>query len=209
MTNEGGYMGTATFMKNIVGLWIIQESRRQWQREGMQYSFSELEALAREAAPFQCFIDPDAPEFTPQGNLPQRIQEYCRRTHQPVPQTVGEIVRCINESLALKYRYAFEQIQDCTEQIYDTIHMVGGGIQSQLLCQMTANSCHCNVIAGPIEATILGNIASQLIAAKGIQDIRHARDVIAKSQEPIHYAPQETDSWNAAFQVFKQYIDEE
>lgn len=207
MTNEGGYKGTSTFMKNIIGLWIIQESRRHWQREGMHYSFAELEALAMEAKPFQCFIDPDAPEFTPPGNLPQRIQEYCRRTDQIVPETVGEIVRCINESLALKYRYAFEQIQDCTGKMYDTIHMVGGGIQSRLLCQMTANSCQRSVIAGPIEATILGNIASQLIAAEEIQDIRQARDVIANSQEIIQYTPQESDCWNEAFQVFKQYMD--
>ena len=108
--------------------------------------------MARKAKPFKCFIDPDAPEFVPAGNIPERIQEYCRRTNQEVPETKGEIVRCINESLALKYRYTYEQIKECTKKDYNAIHMVGGGIKSKLLCQFTADSCNCRVIAGPVEA---------------------------------------------------------
>ena len=138
ITNETGTDGKTSFLKNIIGLWLIQESRRQWIREGKEYSFSELEKLAEAAEPFQSFIDPDAPEFSPSGNVPRRIREYCERTGQKIPQTEGEIVRCINESLALKYRYALEEIKACTGKDYHAIHMVGGGIQSKLLCKFTA-----------------------------------------------------------------------
>lgn len=155
ITNEGGYEGKTTFLKNIIGLWLIQESRRQWIREGKEYSFGELESLAFKTESKKCFIDPDAQEFVPQGDIPKRIKEYCARTNQPIPETIPEIVRCINESLALKYRKALEGIEDCTGKHYDTIYMVGGGVQSKLLCQLTANICERRVIAGPIEATVL------------------------------------------------------
>lgn len=127
VTNETGTEGKTSFLKNIIGLWLIQESRRQWIREGEEFSFSELEKMAEEAESFRCFIDPDAPEFVPAGNVPERIREYCRKTGQKVPETKGQIVRCINESLALKYRYSLEEIKTCTGKEYHAIHMVGGG----------------------------------------------------------------------------------
>ena len=108
VSNEGGYGNTTTLLKNIIGLWLAQESRRQWIREGQEYSFGELEQMAQKAEPFQSFIDPDAPEFVPAGNVPERIREFCRRTGQKVPETIGEIMCCINQSLALKYRYALD-----------------------------------------------------------------------------------------------------
>lgn len=211
MTNEGGVGGTTTFMKNIIGLWLIQESRRQWEREGQRYSFAELEQLALQAEPFTCFIDPDHPEFAVPGDVPARIRAYCKRTQQFVPETIGQITRCIYESLALKYRYALEQIQACTERKYTAIHMVGGGIQSQLLCQMTANSCTCTIIAGPIEATVLGNIASQLIALGDIRDVRQARCIISNSADPKQYTPDTdtTDHWNDAYTLFTNIIEQE
>ena len=113
VSNEGGYGDTTTLLKNIIGLWLAQESRRQWIREGKEYSFGELEKMALEAEPFQSFIDPDAPEFVAAGNIPERIREFCRRTGQKVPETIGEIMCCINQSLAMKYRYALEQIESC------------------------------------------------------------------------------------------------
>ena len=134
-------------LKNIIGLWLAQESRRQWIREGQEYSFGELEQMAQKAEPFQSFIDPDAPEFVPAGNVPERIREFCRRTGQKVPETIGEIMCCINQSLALKYRYALEQIESCTDKHYSVINMIGGGIQSKLLCQMTAGASGRKVIA--------------------------------------------------------------
>lgn len=202
ITNEGGYGFKTSFLKNIIGLWLIQESRRQWKREGKEYSFSELEQLAAKAEPLQCFIDPDAKEFVPQGNIPKRIQKYCEKTGQKVPQTVGEIVRCINESLALKYRYSLEQIEECTNISYSVLYMLGGGIQSKLLCQMTANACQKKVSAGPIEATVLGNIALQLIAVGEIKDIKEARECIGRSEEVLYYFPAEEErkGWEKAYE---------
>jgi len=206
ITNEGGAFDKITFLKNIIGLWLIQESRRQWIREGQEYSYAELERLALESKPFACFIDPDSPEFTPQGNIPKRVQEYCARTSQYVPQTVGEIMRCIYESLALKYRYAFDSIKDCTGKDYKNIYVVGGGVKDRLLCQMTAESCGVPVNAGPIEATVFGNIAVQLMASGDIKDLNEARRIIANSDTMKHYSPENHDVWEEEFKKFKAII---
>lgn len=206
ITNEIGTDGKISFLKNIIGLWLVQESRRQWLREGKNYSFSELEKLAEEAKPFQCFIDPDAPEFVPSGNIPKRIQEYCKRTRQNIPQTEGEIIRCINESLALKYRYTLEEIKACTKKEYTAIYMVGGGIQSQLLCKFTAYANGIPVIAGPIEATVYGNIVIQLMAKGIIKDLKEARKVIANSDQPIIYQPENQEKWSQAYQFYVEKI---
>lgn len=135
------------FLKNIIGLWMIQETRRQYRREGEQYSYNDLEKHALASEPFRYFIDPDAPEFVAPGNIPRRIRAFCGRTGQGEPQTVGEIMRCIYESLALKYRCAFDQIRDCTGKDYHSIHMVGGGTKDNLLCRMAASSTGCRVVA--------------------------------------------------------------
>ncbi len=164
ISNEGGYGGTTTLLKNIIGLWLAQESRRQWQREGKDYSFGQLEDMALTAEPFVSFIDPDDPRFVAAGNIPERIRQFCRETNQRVPESTAEIMCCINQSLAMKYRYALEQIERCTGKHYPVIHMIGGGIQSKLLCKMTAGAGGRRVIAGPTEATALGNIAVQLLA---------------------------------------------
>ncbi len=206
IANEGGYGGKASFLKNITGLWLIQESRRQWIREGKEYGFGRLEELAREAEAFLCFIDPDAPEFLPAGDMPLRIREYCSRTGQKVPETVGGIVRCINESLALKYRYALEQIRECTGLEYKNIHMVGGGIQSKQLCQFTANAGGRTVIAGPVEATVLGNVALQLIASGQIRDLKEARKIIGHSPDITKYEPGNTHAWEDAYKRYKEMI---
>ena len=189
ITNEGGYGRKTSFLKNIIGLWCIQESRRQWIREGQEYGFGELEKMAAASEPLKCFIDPDAPEFTPAGNIPERIREYCRRTGQAVPETIGEVVRCINESLAMKYRQAVEEIKDCTGKDYQTIYIVGGGTQSALLCQFTANACGCRVSAGPVEATVLGNVALQLMATGEIGSLKEARKIVRRSQDIKIYEP--------------------
>ncbi|MBV7273963.1 rhamnulokinase [Clostridium sp. PL3] len=204
ITNEGGYGGKASFLKNIIGLWLIQESRRQWIKEGEEFGFSELEKMADSAESFKCFVDPDASEFVPAGNIPERIREYCKRTSQKIPETKGEIVRCINESLALKYRYELEKIEECTERKYENIYMVGGGIQSKLLCQMTADACNCKVTAGPVEATVFGNIVLQLIAQGAIDALEEAKKIVAKSPDIRRYSPQNTSLWNEAYERFKE-----
>lgn len=203
ITNEGGYGGKISFLKNITGLWLIQESRRWWIKEGKEYSFSELEELAVKAEPYQCFIDPDDASFSTAGNMPLRIQEYCKKTRQYVPQTIGEIIRCINESLAFKYRMVLEEIMDCTGKAYEVIHMVGGGIQSKLLCRLTADACGKNVVAGPVEATVFGNLALQLIALGEIRDLKQARDIIKDSAEIFHYESAHTKDCEAAFNKYK------
>ena len=202
VTNEGGYDFSTGFLKNIIGLWLIQESRRQWAREGVNYSYADLEKLALEAEPFKCFIDPDAPEFVPHGNLPERVREYCRKTNQPVPETVGEIMRCIYESLAMKYRETFDKIKECTGKSYNVLHVIGGGTKDTLLCQLTANSCGCEVKAGPIEATVLGNLAVQLISHGEIKDIKEAREIIASSENVVTYVPQDKDLWSENFEKY-------
>lgn len=206
ITNESGYGGKVTFLKNIIGLWLIQESRRQFRREGREYSFANLEKLALECKPFKCFIDPDAPEFVPVGNIPERVREYCRSTGQPVPESVGEVMRCIYESLALKYRLAFDEIRECTGKEYKKIHLVGGGTKDGMLCRMTAAACDRDVVAGPIEATAYGNIAMQLIADGAIPDIKTARRIIAKSDNVKLYSPENTEEWEKAYKRYLEII---
>ena len=204
ITNEGGYGGKISFLKNIIGLWLVQESRRQWMREGKEYSFGHLEQMARSAEPFYCLIDPDAPEFVAPGDVPGRIQKYCKALGQQVPLRESQIVRCINESLALKYRKTLDEIRQCTGGTYQTIHIVGGGTQSELLCQMTANACGCKVVAGPIEATVLGNIAIQLLATGDIKNLKEARRIIAASADVKVYEPEDSLAWDEAYRKYRE-----
>ena len=206
ITNEGGFDGSTGFLKNIIGLWLIQESRRQWKREGKEYSYADLEKLALAAEPFKCFIDPDAPEFVPHGNIPERVREFCRKTGQYVPETVGEIMRCIYESLAMKYRLTFEKLRECTERDYPVIHVIGGGTKDGLLCQMTANSCDRTVKAGPIEATVMGNVAVQLMSDGSVKNIGQARKIVADSSELKTFEPKDTDKWAGAYEDFLKII---
>lgn len=206
ITNEGGFDGSTGFLKNIIGLWLIQESRRQWQRQGEDYSYADLEKLALAAEPFKCFIDPDAPEFVPHGNIPKRVQEFCKKTGQYVPQTVGEIMRCIYESLAMKYKLTFEKLRECTEQDYPVIHVIGGGTKDGLLCQLTANSCNRTVKAGPIEATVMGNVAVQLMSDGSVENIGQARKIVADSSELKTYEPIDTDKWEEAYADFLKIV---
>ncbi len=206
ITNEGGFDGSTGFLKNIIGLWLIQESRRQWKREGKEYSYADLEKLALAADPFKCFIDPDAPEFVPHGNIPERVREFCRKTGQYVPETVGEIMRCIYESLAMKYRLTFEKLRECTERDYPVIHVIGGGTKDGLLCQMTANSCDRTVKAGPIEATVMGNVAVQLMSDGSVENIGQARKIVAESSELKTFEPKDTDKWAKAYEDFLKVV---
>lgn len=206
ITNEGGFDGSTGFLKNIIGLWLIQESRRQWKREGKEYSYADLEKLALAAEPFKCFIDPDAPEFVPHGNIPERVREFCRKTGQYVPETVGEIMRCIYESLAMKYRLTFEKLRECTERDYPVIHVIGGGTKDGLLCQMTANSCDRTVKAGPIEATVMGNVAVQLMSNGSVKNIGQARKIVAESSELKTFEPKDTDKWAGAYEDFLKVV---
>lgn len=203
LANEIGYGGRTAFLKNIIGLWLIQESRRQWIREGVSLSFGELEELAKKEPPFASLIDPDAPEFAAPGDVPRRIRDYLRARGQNVPETPGAITRTIDESLALSYRLAFEEVKSCTGKDYDVIHIVGGGAQSGLLCQMTADACGIPVEAGPVEATALGNVMVQLMASGEIGSLEEARALIRSSGVVTLYEPIRPESWHEPYERFK------
>ncbi|MBR6334635.1 MAG: rhamnulokinase, partial [Clostridia bacterium] len=202
ITNEGGYGSKVGFLKNITGLWLIQESRRHWNRHGNNYSYADLEALARKAEPFKCFINPDAPEFLPHGNIPGRIREFCQRTGQPVPESPGEVMRCIYESLAFKYRQTLESVEKCTGKTYPVIHIIGGGTKDTFLSGLTACSTGRKVISGPVEATVFGNLAVQLLSCGDIKSIEEARQVIALSEGVKQFMPENTDEWNKNYDKF-------
>ncbi|MBQ3927028.1 MAG: rhamnulokinase [Clostridia bacterium] len=189
LTNEGGFGRTVRFLRNVMGLWILQESRRQWQREGKDYSFSELSELCSTAKPLASFIDPDDPSFAAPGNMPERIRVYCQKTGQKEPEDVASTVRCIIDSLALKYRETIEKIADVTGKNPSKIHVVGGGVQDRLLCQATADACGLPVVAGPVEATACGNILAQMLTFKEIASLEEARQVVRNSFDPAYYSP--------------------
>ncbi len=202
-TNEGGAEGTIRYLKNIMGLWLIQESRRQWKREGSEYSFAQLEAFAKESKPFRSLINPDDASFATPGDMPGRIKDYCRRTGQPVPETVGDVIRCIYESLALKYRKTVESIRELIQKDISTIHIVGGGTKDRFLSQMTADACNMKVLAGPEEATAIGNLMMQAISEGEVLDLAHARRIVAKSFPLTTYLPvADRAAWDEAYQTF-------
>ncbi len=203
LTNEGGALGTIRFLKNIMGLWLIQESRRQWRREGNEYSFAQMEAWAKECKPLQSLINPDDASFATPGNMPEKVREFCRRTGQHVPESVGEVVRCIYESLALKYRQTAESIETLMGRKAKVIHVVGGGTKDKFLSQMTADASGIPVAAGPEEATAIGNLMMQAIAAGEVADLKQARQIIADSFELKHYEPSaDRAAWDEAYGRF-------
>ncbi len=206
-TNEGGVEGKIRFLKNIMGTWLIQESRRQWIREGKEFGFGELESMAKECEEVGAYIDVDNPNFIKPGNIPMKVREYCENTGQKVPQSPGEIIRCIDESLALKFAYAIKCIEDCTGKEYKTINIVGGGAQSALLCRMTANATGKTVIAGPFEATVLGNIGIQLMAGGELSNVQEIREAVIKSSELKEFAPQDTQKWAEAYEKFIKIVN--
>jgi len=188
-TNEGGAEDTIRFLKNIMGLWILQESRRQWKREGKDYSFGDLAVMAKSAAPYRSIINPDDKLFATPGNMPKRIAEYCKKTGQPIPEKEGEFVRCILDSLSLRYRATVENIAELTGEKPTAVNIVGGGTQDKLLCQLTSDACGLEVVAGPVEATAIGNICVQAIAAGEIANMKEAREVVANSFDVEYYKP--------------------
>ncbi|WNR47113.1 rhamnulokinase [Paenibacillus roseipurpureus] len=201
-TNEGGVYGTNRLLKNIMGLWLIQECKRTWEKEGKTASFAELAKQAESVKPFQFFIDPDDDMFLNPAHMPKQIQHYCRVTGQVVPETDGEIVRCILESLAMKYRFILERTEQLTGKSYRGLHIVGGGIQNELLCQFTSNATGREVWAGPVEGSALGNLVVQWIALGYIANLREARKLIRNSFPVKTYHPTGGAGWQAAYDRF-------
>lgn len=205
-TNEGGFNGTIRFLKNIMGLWLIQESRRQWRREGEEVGFDTLEKEALEAEPFKCFVDVDDPMFETAGNLPKRVQKFCEKTGQYVPQTRGEIMRCIYQSLAMKYKYTFNTLNELGDKMYNRINILGGGIKDKLLCRLTADACNAEVLAGPAEATVTGNIAVAYSALGEIGGLKDIRKAVSASTELKRYTPENSDEWEQHYKTFLKIL---
>ncbi len=200
LTNEGGVHRTFRLLKNIMGLWLVQECRRTWARAGEDLSYADLTALAEQGVPFRTIIDPDYEGFLAPGDMPSRIRAYSQQTGQPVPDSKGAMLRCIFESLALKYRYLLEQLEALKGTALESINIVGGGAQNALLCQLTADACQRPVSAGPVEATAIGNIVTQAIALGHLSNLSEARDLIRHSFAGQTFEPRSDGSWEGAYE---------
>jgi rhamnulokinase len=202
-TNEGGADGAVLLLKNITGLWIVQECMRQWASEGRIIAWDELESAAGTAQAFQCLIDPNAPAFQAQCDMPRAIREYCATSGQAPPETTGEIARCAFESLSLKYRSVLESLRMLTGRELRTIRVVGGGGLNAVLCQMTADACGCQVVSGPAEASALGNVMLQAVATGYLADVRSGRAALAESVQISFFDPHRSDRWDEAYARFR------
>lgn len=198
-TNEGGVFGTWRLSKNITGLWLVQECRRTWQHQGEDLTYDEITQLASTAKPFLAVMDPNDSVFLHPGNMPERIQKYCADTNQAVPQTKGEIIRVVLECMALKYRWVLERLEELSGKRHDPIHIIGGGTKNWLLNQFTADCTQRKVIAGPVEATAIGNILMQAIALGHLASLTEARALIRSSFAPEVYGPNPNAGWDKAY----------
>jgi rhamnulokinase len=201
-TNEGGVGGTIRLLKNVAGLWLLQESRRRWRREGLEVGWQEILAQAEAAPAFLSIIDPDAPEFLSPDDMVSAIAGHCRRTGQPEPDGVGAVVRCCLESLALRYRWVLDALEELTGRNIETIRVVGGGSRNDLLNQLTADACGRPVVAGPVEATALGNLMIQAIATGRLADIEAGRRAVADSVRRRRFEPRPDGALQEAFDRF-------
>jgi rhamnulokinase len=206
LTNEGGFGGTYRLLKNVAGMWLVQQSMQTWANQGKTFTYEQLNGLASQAKPFISLIDPDDSLFLPAGDMPSHIREFCARTQQPLPQDEGHIMRTIYESLAMKYRFVLEKLASLAGQEIKCLHIIGGGSQNTLLCQMTADAIGREVVAGPVEATALGNAIVQLITLGEFGTVAQAREVVQQSFPLVHYAPQNTSAWDEAYGRFKGLI---
>ena len=201
-TNEGGVCDTFRFLKNITGLWLVQEIRRIWNRDGRSLSYDDLTGLASQARPLVSFVDPDHPDFVSPGDMPERIRASCKRTGQPEPETEGAVVRSALESLALKCRHVLTQLEEVLNRQMKTIHIVGGGTQNTLLCRFIADATGRPVVAGPVEATAFGNILMQALARGQVGSLAEAREIVRNSTEVTPYEPGPGDLWDEAYERF-------
>jgi rhamnulokinase len=206
LTNEGGIAGTTRLLKNIMGLWLVQECRRTWARAGRDLSYEELTNRAQVAPPFAALIDPDDPTFLAPGDMPSRLAAFCKRTGQIPPDDAGAIVRCCLESLALKYRWTVHCLETILGTTVKTIHVVGGGTKNALLCQFTADACGRPVHAGPVEATAIGNILMQALGDGQLSSVSELRAVVARSFPVTIYEPVATSSWTDAIARFAALV---
>lgn len=207
-TNEAGLGGTIRLLKNINGLWLVQECRRAWDEAGESISFDAMEAAAARADPLRTFIDPDAPEFTARCDMPAAVRAFAERTGQHVPDSQGGILRCIHDSLAMKYRFVLEGLESIVDRRLATLHVIGGGTRNEMLSQATADATRRTVVAGPVEATAAGNIAAQMIAAGAVASLDEARALVRRSFGTRRYEPdpRSSEAWDEAYPRFRGIV---
>lgn len=207
LTNEGGVNATFRLLRNVMGLWLLQQSRQAWAREGTVYEYAELARIAQDAQPFAALLDPDDPSFLKPPDMPAAIRAYCDQTGQTAPTTVAGTVRCIIEGLALKYRWVLERLEEVTGTAIRTVHIIGGGSRNEMLCQATADASGKRVLAGPVEATALGNVLVQALAVGAIPSLREGREMIGRSFPLIEYLPANSDAWYEPYQRFVSIME--
>ena len=207
-TNEGGLGGRTRLLKNVMGLWLLQECRREWAKDGEGYSYEELVRLAEEAPAFSAFVDPDHSSFMAPGGMLGRIRSFCEETGQDPPRGPGEISRCIFDSLALKYRHVIEQAERLSGRPVEAIHVVGGGSRNALLCQLTADTTRLPVLAGPVEATAMGNVMVQALARGRVNSLEEIRAVVRHSAEATRYEPGgDAERWGKLIEQFSKLLE--
>ena len=203
-TNEGGIEGTFRFLKNITGMWLLEQCRKEWEQKN--WSYDQLDEMAKAEKPFLCFVDPDAPDFMNPENMPEAISAYCSRTGQKAPETAGQYVRCIYESLALKYRYVIELLKKVSPHPIEKLHLIGGGSKNTYLCRFTANAIGMPVVAGPAEGTAMGNLLVQAMALGHLDSLADIRQVMRNSVETETYLPQDNAEWDQAYEKFCKIV---
>lgn len=205
-TNEGGVGGTIRLLKNIMGLWLVQECRRAWEAAGVAYTYEALMRLAESAPPFVSLVNPDDDSFMLPPSMPQALADFCRKTGQTVPEGPAQLTRCALESLALKYRWVLERLEELVGRRLNVIHIVGGGCQNTLLCQLTADACNRVVHAGPAEATAIGNVLTQLLGLGLIKNLAEGRELVRRSFEVTTYEPKSAAAWQEPYRRFLGYL---
>ena len=202
-TNEGGVEGTTRFLKNITGMWILEQCRKEWKAQSKNYDFVQLAKMEQEAPAFRSFINPDDAVFANPSSMLQAINDYCAQTGQPKPEDDSQVARLIMESLALRYRTVFNWLKELADFPLEVLHIIGGGAKNALLAQWTSNSLGVPVLTGPTEATAIGNIMMQFKALGKVKDINEMRALIAKATPLDRYEPQDTQTWDEAY---KRYV---
>ena len=199
VTNEGAADGRIRLLKNVMGLWILQECRRAWERQGEAMTYDAIVEMAAHEPPLRSVIPVDDARFLPPGDHPSVVRELCRERGEPVPETPAAVARCVFDSLALAYRHVLETLSGLTGRAFGAVHVLGGGSRNALLNQATANACACSVVAGPTEATVLGNALVQLRALGVAADLNEGRRWIAGSSEQRTYEPRDVEAWKHAY----------
>jgi rhamnulokinase len=205
-TNEGGVGGTTRLLKNIAGLWLVQECRRVWNLSGENLDWEALNRLAAAEPPLRSFVNPDAAAFAAPGDMPEAIRTFCRNTSQPMPESKGAVLRCALESIAMKFRQVLGMCEELAGGRLETIHIVGGGTKNRQLCQAAADACGRRVVAGPVEATAIGNAMMQAVAGGDVGSIAEAREIIRRSFPVEEYVPKNPAAWDEAYLRFARVV---